>query len=494
MILHAQTASASMKLVVIGFACIISSGVLARDADSGNHLSMVSDSTASAREVSRAERLPFNPTPPRYLEDYEYLEDEALRTDLFDPIRYIAIGKSSYLSLGGSLRYSYDYFDQPNFGLNGVGNDHYWQSRAQVHADLHLFDDAVRAFVQFTNTGSQNKEIYSPYDRSDTEIQQAFVDFRLPQREGDRFYSRLGRQEMGLGDLALVDIRAMPNVRLSFDGARFSYRSREGYKLDAFAVRPVGNVRRGSFNDSSKDSGDYYGLYGTLPLNEGLNQDIYALSYQRDERTLNGISGEEDRHTAGTRLFGEQQGFDYSLNLMYQFGKFDNQDIRAWGVLGGAGYTFTDVAANPRLGLSLMAASGDDDRHDGRSNTFDPMFSANGLYFGNAGVTTLSNLVAVGPRLTLTPGSSLKLSPSVLTMWRESQDDAAYMPGMNAIPGTADVSGKRLGTSYNMRATWSATNNLIFDIEYQYYDVSDVIRHAGGEDMQMVALRSYFIF
>ncbi|MCM5704863.1 alginate export family protein [Larsenimonas salina] len=437
---------------------------------------------------------PLRPGPPRYLENYSFLSDPAQRNDPFDSLRNIRLTPSAYLTLGGGIRYRYESLHNPGYGLSGVSRDSYWQQRLQAHADLHLFDDALRFFVEIDNTDSWSKETYSPFDQSDTEIEQAFMDVRLPAAENDSLTARLGRQEMGFGDLALIDTRNTPNVRQAFDGIRLAWRGNNGVKIDGFATHPVNNIRPGSFNDSSTDSGDFYGLYATVDWQPALSQDFIALGYSRDDRTLNGVTGNENRYTAGTRLFGKHEATDYSWNVMYQFGDHAGQDINAWGLMSTTGHTFTEASWKPRIGVVFDAASGDHDANDNSSNTFDPMFAANGKFFGNAGLTQLSNLIAVGPQLTFTPVKDVVISPTILALWRQSEDDYAYKPGMNAVAGSNDVSGKRLGTSYDLLTRWTPTNNLTFDIEYQYYAAGDVIERAGGEDTQYFSVRTYFLF
>src|SRR4051812_3005657 len=59
----------------------------------------------------------------RWDEDYSYLKDTANRTDFFDPIKYIPLGTDTYLSLGGSIRNRYEYFNNNNFGAGPQDND-----------------------------------------------------------------------------------------------------------------------------------------------------------------------------------------------------------------------------------------------------------------------------------------------------------------------------------------------------------------------------------
>ncbi len=459
--------------------------------------------SAAQPEASRFEQSrPLRPGPPRYLERYRFLRDPARRSDFFDPIRHIEINDSSWLQLGGGLRLRYDSVEDPAFGLRGVqGEDNYFQTRASLHADLHLLDDALRGFLQIHDTRSRGKESFSPFDKSHTEVHQAFVDFGLPAGAGDNFIARVGRQEMAYGSMVLTTTRDVPNVRLTFDGLRLSWAGAGGARLDAFAVRPVVNVNGDnpftvdSFDDRSDERVELFGLYGTAPVTDVLDADVYAFSRQSERYSLGRIvNADEDRHTVGTRLFGDAAAIDWSWDLIYQFGELAEQDIRAWAVKGNTGYTFDDTLWKPRLGLMLDMASGDDHPGDDESNTFDPLYPANGKFYGNASLTTQANLIAVGPNVEFSPHPDWVVAPKVLLLWRESEDDAAYTPGLNPIPNTMGVSGRRLGTAYESFVRWTPTANLTLDFEYNYYDVSDVIRKAGGQDTQFVSVRTSFFF
>ena len=157
---------------------------------------------------------PLPPGPPRWAEDYRFLDDPQKRTDPFDGLRYQRLSDSAWLQTGGEARYRFDTIRNPVFGRRGVDTDHYIQQRLQLHADLHLFDDALRAFVQLENTRAWNKALYGPYDQSRTELHQAFIDLNTP-LAGGKLMTRIGRQELGYGNQAFVtyrDIRDSPFV------------------------------------------------------------------------------------------------------------------------------------------------------------------------------------------------------------------------------------------------------------------------------------------
>lgn len=431
---------------------------------------------------------PPRPGPTRSLEDYRFLGDPAKRTDPFDGLRYQRLSDTAWLQTGAELRYRADSADQPVFGLRGVKDDSYLMQRAEAHADLHLFDDSFRTFIQLENTRVFGKDLPSPPDQSHNEVHQAFIDGNLRYQSG-KLTTRVGRQEMAYGNNVLVTYREIPNMRLAFDGVRMSWVGRNGYKLDAFSMNPLLVRAAGSFDDSSNHHQKFYGLYGTLPLSSVFKADLYAFSLETDQRKLDGFTGKENRYTFGTRLFGAWNKFDWTWDLMKQTGHIADADIDAWAVSSDSGYTF----AGPwkaRLGFRVDAASGDKDG-DHKAGSFDPLFPKNAFY-GQASLTTLSNIVLAGPTLRFAPFDKVRFEPGVFAAWRQNTDDGVYLPGMVTVPGTTTSSGKRLGTLYQANANWTPTFNISVDLDYLFYDIGSAIKNAGGSNSQIIVLRTSF--
>jgi hypothetical protein len=438
---------------------------------------------ASPLEDSR----PGRPGAPRWVEDYRFLDTPAKASDPFDGLRYHRLSESAWLQLGAEARYRADALNQPFFGLRGLKDDSYLLQRLQAHADLHLFDDALRTFVQVENTRAFGKDLYSPNDESRNEIRQAFVDFNYD-FAGGRYTTRVGRQEMGFGDQVFVTYRDVPNIRLSFDGVRASLNLKDGRKLDAFAVRPL-KTGEDSWDDGSNNAVKFYGLYGTLPLTSAWSMDLFAFGLETDDRSLAGEVGDEQRYTYGTRLFGRYQSLDWSWNLAGQGGQLGNASIRAWAVSSDSGYTFAHPW-QPRLGMRIDVASGDGELGDGKVGTFDPLYPRNGVY-GEASLTTLSNVIVVGPTFGFSPWRTLRFEPGVFEVWKQREADGVYMPGMSMLANTRGT-GRHVGTIYRANTRWLATPNLTLDLDLKYYDVGAAIKDAGGEDASFVSLRATF--
>lgn len=423
------------------------------------------------------------------LEDYRFLDDPARRSDPFDSYRYHRLSDSAWAQLGGELRHRGDAANQPYFGLRDVGRDDYLQQRAQLHADLHLFDDGFRTFLQLEDTRSWGREVKSPTDQSRSELRQAFVETgALP---GRALVVRIGRQEMAYGAQTLVTYRDAANLRQSFDGLRLSWAPTAAYKVDAFAVRPVQLHDGGSFNDGSDNNKAFHGLYATLPPTMATGIDLYGFSLETANRRLDGLAGAERRYTLGTRLFGKHNGWDWSWDLMRQTGQLDGAAIRAWAMASSSGYGW-EAPGQPRLGMRIDLASGDGKYGDRRAGTFDPLFGVNGVY-GSAGLTTLANLMLVGPTFGFSPRPDLRVEPSVFTAWKQNRADGVYFPGLRMAAGTRGTS-RQVGTSYRTTLRWLASANMTLDLDAQFYDVGAAITEAGGKDSASISLRSTLRF
>ena len=337
----------------------------------------------------------------RFDEDYRYLADPARRTDFWDPIKYIRLGRDpdTYLSLGGEVRERYEYFRHPDFGLGTSGHDDYLLQRLLLHADLHL-GTAFRTFVQLGEHEKWGGEgPPGPTDEDRLDLQQGFVDGSLGLGPG-RATLRIGRQEIAFGSQRLVSVRESPNIRRSFDGFRAFWQD-GGQRLDAFLTRPV-ELDHGTFDDNPDKDQAFWGVYATAHpgLIPGLGIDLYYLGIDRQNAVFGQNAADEKRHTVGTRLFGDIGAWDYDLEAAYQVGSFGRADIRAWTAGSDIGRSFDGLPWRPRLALKADVATGDSDPKDGRLGTFDPLFPK-GAYFTEASINAPANFYDLYPYLSV---------------------------------------------------------------------------------------------
>jgi hypothetical protein len=431
----------------------------------------------------------------RFNEDWSPLRDQALRTDPFDPVKWIPLNGygSVNLTLGGEFRARYESSRDPVFGLGSPRRNDYTLLRSFLFADLHLGPNA-RAFVELASglaPGWAGKP--PPTQKDQVDILQAFGELSLPAAGGE-IMLRGGRQEMSFGSSRLVSVRESPNIRRAFDGVRAAWVGADDRRIDAFLVRPVA-PQLGVFNDSNDRAQLFWGAYATaaIPSMPGLKVDLYYLGLERDDARFAQGTSTERRHTFGTRLFGKRSGFDWNIEAAFQFGSFGTADIRAWTVSGNLGYSFADLPFSPRLGLNADAISGDRNLGDNRLGTFNPLFPKL-PYFSEANLAAPANLIDIQPNLTLALSPKLSVTLGWNPLWKQAEADAFYAPPLGPVRGTAGGTGRFIGQQTSAAFEWSATEHLTIGGTYVHYTPGERLKQAGARSGDFVAGWAQFIF
>lgn len=441
--------------------------------------------TAQAQSANPPESpRPLPQGPSRWAADYRFLKDPARRTEPLDAVRFHDLGPSAWLVLGGDMRYTHRTITSPDFALGPFKDDSFMMQRLQLHADLHLFDDAVRAFLQMQNTSTWGAKLPTPRDGNGTDVAQAFVDVNFTL--GDtRSTVRVGRQEILFGQGALFNIGDLRNVRLAFDGVRGTVKARDGKRLDLVALQPI-VYEDGAMNNRADEDTQIYGAYGTLPLSTGTALDVYAFTRHIESRFFQGVAGEEDRHTVGVRYFGNTEKYKWTWDVMAQTGEHADRDISAWGIRSLTQYKL-DTPFKAALGVHFDVGSGGKPTGS-TSRTFDGLYPKNGEY-GIAGVTTQSNIILTGPSFILSPTPTTYVHMEVLKSWRQSTDDFVYLPGLRPVAGTRGNDERAIGTAYLIGGRWTPSQNIAIDLDLQHYAVDDAIKQAGGKDVRSAEFR-----
>jgi len=437
------------------------------------------------------------PAPPpaydilRFNEDYSILSNPSNRCDWFDPIKYIPIWTnhpSWYLTLGGELRERFEAYHNPNFGVD-VDHDAYWLQRITLLGDLHL-SERLRFFVEGISglmegeTGPPPPPQKDPYD-----LQFAFADVVPYLKDDESLTLRGGRFGMSFGSGRLVATRAAPNIPFKFDGFEALYK-RPAWEATAFLTRPV---LEQAYHVSSADSGTaFWGLYVTHWFNpaRSLGFDLYYFGVERDKNTYASGTAREDRHTLGTRWFGNRDHWDWNGEAMFQTGTFGSETILAWAAAMDAGYTL-DAKWQPRLGVKAGAASGNTgDDHQG---TFDALYFKSG-YFNDASLLRPENIISVHPNLKLQPTKDLSVDGGVAVFLRYSKDDGIYNPpGFIVLPATQSGS-SYVGTALDVNVEWRIQKHVSFLASYVHMATGEYVSSAGGGNVDYVSTTLSFLF
>jgi hypothetical protein len=428
----------------------------------------------------------------RYEEDYACLQE----TSKASPLKCLAVdqGARRYLTLGGEARLRYEYTRDPTFGQDPQDKRGVFLQRYSLLADGHL-SDAFRLFAQLNSALENGRNGGpSPVDENKLEFQNAFLEFRHPFSEAHSGLARIGRQEIQLGSGRLVDVREGPNVRRTFDGLRFDFRSGER-SLSAFAARPRAD-RPGTFDDETDDAKALWGLYAVLaePKERATRIELYYLGFEDDQgRYFQGIA-DESRHSVGTRFSGKRGAWDFNWEALYQFGSFGRADINAWTLGTETGYSWRDARWRPRLAFSLNIASGDRDADDPDLQTFNPLFPR-GNYFEEVAVLGPRNFYNVHTFFTVEPNSKWTLTADINLFWRLETEDGLYSPSGRLIRAPQGSDERFVASTFSLNSEWKVNRHTTLTVIYSHLKPRAFLRDTGPADStDFIELTAQFKF
>ena len=383
--------------------------------------------------------------------------------------------RESRFHLRGELRERATYLSNLEFDAEAEDDGWFWTQRLSVTAQARATEwlGGNLTLLSALQEGFED----SPIERNELDVQEAYLDFGLP----DQARLRLGRQELVLGSQRLVGSRGGTAVKRTWDGARGSLWL-DHWRFDAFALREVRVTMDGAFNDDSHDGPELIGAYATTHL-PGLptRLDTYYLRARFDnKRTIEGTADQE-RHTLGLRLFGEQGPWFWNWEAFYQFGDQGDADISAWSLAANTGYRFRNLDWRPEYLLSINYASGDQQTGDGKLETFDALF-ARGSYFSELALLAPSNFVNVHQYLRVQPRESVAAFIDLNVYWRAETGDGVYV-NPSQLLRSPDGSDERLvNLSLSAGIEWEPTENLFVSFLYTHAAPQAFIEDTGSAD------------
>lgn len=400
--------------------------------------------------------------------------------DRLNPLAYVVLDDStqSYVSFGGEIRERYEHTDNPSFGTDPDDSHGAWLRRFGLHADLH-WGDYLRVFAEVHSALANGRAAGpSPADENEAELQNLFIEARLPPARNADFQVRLGRQELQLGSGRLISVRDGPNVRRTFDGIRM--RLETGFwDFDAFTVQPrTGD--QGAFDDSTDRSQALWGIYATRSLapQAATDLDVYYLGYRNDEASFDQGRAVERRHTLGVRLFGSAGRWRWNLEPMVQYGEFGDASLRAWTIASETSYTWPQRTWSPTLTLSANIASGDHDPLDPDLKTFNPMYPR-GNYFSEDATLWPQNFHNAHLFLTIRPATIWTLTVDYDSFWRTSTDDGVYGPNGSLLRSGRGSDDRFVATALSIASEWAINRNISATAIYTHVSPKDFVRQTG---------------
>lgn len=403
----------------------------------------------------------------------------------------IDLGDNRLLSFDGSLRERYEWTDRRDLGVNGASRDDIFMQRLLIGSRFD-YTDYFSAYIQVgSSLATPREQGRKPTDEDHAYLGQGYIDLKLPTPYGEGTL-RVGRQEIPLGALHLMGTRDGANVRRAFDAIRASWQW-DTSRLDAFIGHPI-TLKEGSFDDSTDNSQKVWGIYGTTPVTAfNSSVDVYTFGFEQQNAHYTQGMGEERRYTLGARLYGHANNVDWDNETAYQYGQFQQHDIRAWSVSSHAGYTIESWPLKPRFGGKAGIASGDKNPHDGQLNTFNAMYPKL-PYLTENGLVAPANLIDLHPSITLTPWETVSLDLSWDAMWRQSSADGFYLGPMRPVKDSEKGS-RFIGHQYQIETLWTPESWLQFKVAYVYFNVGRSLeQNAGLKDMNFFLAQGTFSF
>jgi hypothetical protein len=335
----------------------------------------------------------------------------------YDNLKSFKLSENSILNFGGSYRFQTEAFINEQFNATiEKETDAWYLHRLMLHGHLKI-GNQLELFGELNSSLIHSKENIIPVDKDELSVNQLFVKYHI----NKNWSVLVGRQNIRLGSGRLIDVREGPNVRLSFDMIQLSFVD-ENTKIQSFYSIPVKQVS-GVFDNTSLESNESLSaLYWTQNWSNKTSTDFYFLYKKEENKIWSSGFGDDERFSLGLRHFGNWNGFTYNNEFVYQFGKFENQNISAWT----ASFNIERQFLFGDIGVKTELISGDGKNR--ALNTFDGLYPR-GAYFGRVARFGPSNLIDFHPYYNTKIGK-FNLEFDYVAFWRYSTFDGIYGPSL----------------------------------------------------------------
>lgn len=442
-----------------------------------------------------------------WAEDWSSKKDPATHDDIFDPLKAILLNRSGsiWLTLSGETRIRNWAETNPMLGSVGIRHSERFTVRNLLGADLHL-GSHWRLFGQLNNgeAAGSNYYGYNTTWRRRLGVQQLFAELK-GHVAGAKMGLMVGRQQFLDAPSWLIYARETPNVPLSWNGVR-GYAMWHSVRVDLYdfiATQVTSDtLMGGGFDDGTR-------LYGAdittaLPVFSLGKQQIHSFldtfwsgfHYGGRSAAVTKVegssSGTQTRQNLGFRWYGSAQDFEYDFSGDYQFGRFyaaqnnATRPISAWAGRATVGWRHSSSSIHPFVGVQFDAYSGGDSRRkDGTIGGFGAPFSPRNGTFDLTRTITRSNLVSVGPLMSVVPLPFMSLRVRVPYLWRQSINDAiynsssrfAFLSGRNMR-----AAGRRVGLQPQAQLQLQLQQHINWQIDGGAIFLTRKMRRAGGQN------------
>ncbi len=407
----------------------------------------------------------------RWAEDWT-----GMRTEGKAPVfKAIPLGASASLTLNAEARLRYDVYANAQL----IPRNDYDQGllRMVVGADWRL-NPNLRLYSEIaTGQRAGRKGTASANFQNDASLQQAFIDVR-GHFAGSVTGLMIGRQEFADGPRQLISLSDGPNIRRTWNGVRL-YVHGHKFRLGAFDLRAT-QLGSGSFDEKPSHAERLYGLNASFIVSSGKEPNTYLDPFWLHTTTpafsSGGHTGIDTRDTYGARLWGRRGDLRFDWTLARQTGEYMGRQIDAWGLFAVQSHSLSSKGWKPRLTAHIDVASGGGNGA-GDLKGFNPLYASSN-YLGEGRFLSLTNLLMIAPGIAVSPLKSFSISAEYGFARRLNDGDAAYAGWMRAYTGTQHVHGSEIGGLLRVVGIYSVNERLTLTVNYEHFDVGDVLKRA----------------
>ena len=436
------------------------------------------------------------PNPPHFLG--EELKNMPLFDDCCEP-------NGLTLSYGGEIRHRYMNEDMRLRPLNAgqvPGRSDYDLYRLRQYVDLKWGQNA-RVYVEGIDASIFGNELATTgIDKNRWDIQNAFFDLKIAERDDKPVYFRAGRQELLYGTPSgvspgqqLISPLDWANTRRNFEGFKL-FSKGDTWDIDLFAVRPVnsanptgalgGRPAAGAASavniwDNRFDHADYSRWYsGTYMVYKGLKDNTiepYYVWLQTQQAHQDPKWADGNRHTVGLRWTMTKPIKDEcdqpwivlatDTEGAYQFGTDNKERVQAGFFTTKMGTTFSQVPWTPQLSFIYYWGSGDSKKGDGKNSTYDVLVPLNHAYWGIIDNLSGQNLNDYALQATIKPHAKLTSLAAFHWFNQVSAGDNVYNVAGAPVGGLN--TGTNLGQELDLITTYSYNPNFDVQLGYSWF-------------------------
>lgn len=417
-----------------------------------------------------------------------------------DFLKDIEIGPGK-LNIDGSLRFRSELFEQ--FSIKKYGTDDedgILLERFRLGLDYRI-NENLNFYVQLQDAHYWFSELdlnkhfgdVCPY-QNPLDLKQANMEWK--HIADTPFGFKAGRQAIAYRDLRVWGPGNWGNTgSFTWDAVKF-YADTDWVDTDLIWARRVISDKD-HFDDEYYDF-TAYGMYSKIQ-NLPVDLDLFYLLKKDGEETYAGEFGLGDLETHSLGFYASGhflERWDWKGTFAYQLGEYGQDDINAFMVNTGAGYTFKDTPWTPRLGAEFSYGSGDDDPNDGDRETFDALFGAVAPYYGRMNMFSLKNLEDYQASLGVKPAKNINLSLNYhYFRLAEAEDGWYYCHKKVHRQDPTGLSGRDLGHEIDLLTKWKVNPNIELFSGFAHFFPENYIDNTGiSEEANWFFVQCTFFF